>query len=391
MALCVQTGEHFLNISREEQASTGKGAVVKVRFEGLFKLVPFAVLDGISSAAELDASQVRAVAATAELCLALHVSRPGPEGPEKEDGLEEEEDALEDDCFLLSSSSCSSRSARFAIHIPVKPVVGPVAPSPPSPPPDAELWVREWLEVLLGIPPRTPATHATASLLGRGVVITGLAASSTLNGRKGTVVSFDDDRGRYSVALDTESQGGVETFMLAIKPCNLRETHPRRGEELERDGGPKTTLLDSKRLAAAGAQEQAFALGSCVARTEGTQERGIDGAEERGIPRGGGGVTRTEEREGSSSSSEDARELRQLVSDGEAADETRACTAWTSGKERLLGRLMGEGFSREAALRAIIAVEHARERVAQGREQRAHSPGVCVCGVCVCVCECVCV
>jgi hypothetical protein len=225
-------------------------------------------------------------------------------------------------------------------------------------------------------------------LLGRGVVITGLAASSTLNGRTGTVVSFDDDRGRYSVALDTESQGAVETFMLAIKPCYLRETHPRRGEELERDGGAKATLLDSKRLAAAGVQEQTIVLGSCVAHTEGTQKRGITGAEERGIPRGGGGVTRTEEREGSSA---DARELRQLVSDGEAADETRACTAWTSGKERLLGRLMGEGFSREAALRAIIAVQHARERVAQGREQRAHSPGVCVCGVCVCVCVSVCV
>ena len=201
------------------------------------------------------------MAATAELCLALPVSRSGPGGPEKDDVLEEEEDALEDNCFLLSSSSSSRRSARFAIHIPVKPVVGPAAPSPPPPPPDAELWVREWLEVLLGIPPRTPATPATASLLGRGVVITGLAASSTLNGRTGTVVSFDDDRGRYSVALDTERQGGVETFMLAIKPCNLRETHPRRVEELERDGGVKATLLDnSKQLAAAGAQAQAAAL-----------------------------------------------------------------------------------------------------------------------------------
>jgi len=42
-----------------------------------------------------------------------------------------------------------------------------------------------------------------------------LVAKPELNGRAGTAVSFDDDKGRYSVELfDTSS-----SFM--IKPCNL--------------------------------------------------------------------------------------------------------------------------------------------------------------------------
>jgi hypothetical protein len=52
-------------------------------------------------------------------------------------------------------------------------------------------------------------------LLGRRVVINGLVAKPELNGRTGTAVSFDDDKGRYSVELDGTSSS------LLIKPCNL--------------------------------------------------------------------------------------------------------------------------------------------------------------------------
>jgi hypothetical protein len=55
-------------------------------------------------------------------------------------------------------------------------------------------------------------------LLGRRVVINGLVAKPELNGHTGTAVSFDDDKGRYSVELD-------DTFSsLMIKPCNLLPT-----------------------------------------------------------------------------------------------------------------------------------------------------------------------
>jgi len=55
-------------------------------------------------------------------------------------------------------------------------------------------------------------------LLGRRVVINGLVAKPELNGRTGTVVRFDDDKGRYSVELD----GTSSSFM--IKPLNLLPT-----------------------------------------------------------------------------------------------------------------------------------------------------------------------
>jgi hypothetical protein len=51
-------------------------------------------------------------------------------------------------------------------------------------------------------------------LLGSRVIINGLVAKPELNGRRGTAVSFDSDKGRYSVELD-----GTSSFM--IKPCNL--------------------------------------------------------------------------------------------------------------------------------------------------------------------------
>ena len=55
-------------------------------------------------------------------------------------------------------------------------------------------------------------------LLGSRVVINGLVAKPELNGRTGTAVSFDDDKGRYSVELDDTSSS------LMIKPCNLLPT-----------------------------------------------------------------------------------------------------------------------------------------------------------------------
>ena len=54
-------------------------------------------------------------------------------------------------------------------------------------------------------------------LLGSRVAINGLVAKPELNGRTGTVVSFNDDKGRYCVELDDNS-----SFM--IKPCNLLPT-----------------------------------------------------------------------------------------------------------------------------------------------------------------------
>jgi hypothetical protein len=53
------------------------------------------------------------------------------------------------------------------------------------------------------------------SLLGKRVVINGLVAKPELNGRTGTALSFDDDKGRYFVELDESSTA------LMIKPCNL--------------------------------------------------------------------------------------------------------------------------------------------------------------------------
>jgi hypothetical protein len=55
-------------------------------------------------------------------------------------------------------------------------------------------------------------------LLDRRVAIDGLVAKPELNGRTGTVVSFDEDKGRYSVELDDTSSS------LMIKPCNLLPT-----------------------------------------------------------------------------------------------------------------------------------------------------------------------
>ena len=50
------------------------------------------------------------------------------------------------------------------------------------------------------------------------MVINGLVAKPELNGRTGTAVSFDSDKGRYSVELDGTSSS------FKIKPCNLLPT-----------------------------------------------------------------------------------------------------------------------------------------------------------------------
>ncbi len=55
-----------------------------------------------------------------------------------------------------------------------------------------------------------------APLIGTHVVINGL--DPKLNGRTGTVVSFDDDKGRFRVDLDGTSSS------LMIKPWNLLST-----------------------------------------------------------------------------------------------------------------------------------------------------------------------
>jgi ankyrin repeat protein len=52
-------------------------------------------------------------------------------------------------------------------------------------------------------------------IVGRRVLIVGLVAKPELNGRTGTALSFDDDKGRYSVKLDESSSS------MLIKPCNL--------------------------------------------------------------------------------------------------------------------------------------------------------------------------
>jgi hypothetical protein len=54
-------------------------------------------------------------------------------------------------------------------------------------------------------------------LLARRVLTHGLVAKPELNGRPGTALSFDDDKGRYSVELDDTSS----SLVISLKPCNL--------------------------------------------------------------------------------------------------------------------------------------------------------------------------
>jgi hypothetical protein len=56
--------------------------------------------------------------------------------------------------------------------------------------------------------------HMVAPLVGKRVVVDGLASKPELNGSKGTATSFDDAKGRYNLKMDA---GG----MLALKPANV--------------------------------------------------------------------------------------------------------------------------------------------------------------------------
>ena len=54
-------------------------------------------------------------------------------------------------------------------------------------------------------------------MVGRRVLIVGLVAKPEFNGRAGTALSFDDDKGRYFVEFDEPSSS------MLIKPCNLEQ------------------------------------------------------------------------------------------------------------------------------------------------------------------------
>jgi len=55
----------------------------------------------------------------------------------------------------------------------------------------------------------------SAPLVGRRVVVSGLTSKPELNGTKGTAASFDEDRGRYNVKLDSTGS------FMALKPASL--------------------------------------------------------------------------------------------------------------------------------------------------------------------------
>ena len=58
---------------------------------------------------------------------------------------------------------------------------------------------------------------------GAAIVLDGLQAKPSLNGRAGTVLDFDDESGRWGVALpkDERPLGGDET-KIKVKPENIR-------------------------------------------------------------------------------------------------------------------------------------------------------------------------
>ena len=74
------------------------------------------------------------------------------------------------------------------------------------------------------------------------MVINGLVAKPELDGRTGTAVTFDDDKGRYLVELD-------DTSSLMIKTCNLLPTVWGVGQSFEECSSLFTaTRVDVKRL-----------------------------------------------------------------------------------------------------------------------------------------------
>ena len=65
----------------------------------------------------------------------------------------------------------------------------------------------------------------TAPLVGKRVVVEGLASKPELNGSKGTATSFDDAKGRYNVKMDA---GGI----MALKPANVLPDRAAGGSSL---------------------------------------------------------------------------------------------------------------------------------------------------------------
>jgi hypothetical protein len=101
----LQTGQHFLDISCDEEGGghgdrmDGGQGVVRVRFEGLFKVVPFSLLDSLGVDG-VGSSLVRAVVATAELRLVMAAGGGGYEGAgrsRRRREQEEEEEAIEEE------------------------------------------------------------------------------------------------------------------------------------------------------------------------------------------------------------------------------------------------------------------------------------------------------
>ena len=65
----------------------------------------------------------------------------------------------------------------------------------------------------------------TAPLVGKRVVVEGLASKPELNGNKGTATSFDHAKGRYNVKMDA---GGI----MALKPANVLPDRAAGGSSL---------------------------------------------------------------------------------------------------------------------------------------------------------------
>jgi hypothetical protein len=262
----LQTGEHSVNIFQED--CDDGGSVLTVRFEGLFKLVPMALLDMATD--ELDSSLVRAVAACGEVRLGR-----------KMEGTE-----------LLETGS-----VRFDIRQPVKLRLGierdlieQKEKAAHSRQAAQTVRVREWLASMLG------DQGTDASPIGARVRIHGMAKISPglahFDSRQGTVISQDKDRDRFGVEVD--DYGGTISFA-------------RQNLEFVA-GGEASGLDESGTLAVAISGEN----GDAHPADASAQPTPSQGVRDGGVP------------------------------------------VWTAGKERLMLRLMAEGFSRNASLRAIL-------------------------------------
>ena len=268
MLAVLQTGHHYVDIANEDHGQQG---TVLVRFVGLFKLVPVALLAEMVD--ELDSSLVRAVAASAMVRIPL-----GDDGR-------------------------AAGVVRFAIHRPVQLHVAAedvvsarnqgaaVARSVQH-----GEQVRLWLAAVLTNPRARGQVSAPPEGLQQGtrVRIHGMAEVSPglahFDGRTGTLIRHDEDRDRWSVDLDL--YGGLISFSrqnLVIEDSDKRP--PQQGP-------PAAPTAPAS-------------------------------------PASSPGQDRTQD----------------------SSDSFKGLEVWTEGKERLVVRLMSEGFSCQASLRAILAVE----------------------------------